>query len=120
MKKFVTTLARWLTGVPSSVPAFSAAPVAPDWTDSHANELRRFLDSQAGKDFISKARAMEYHYCREACAGKLDPKMASGISFTLDWVSSLTKISSVSDAQDTHQDRLTADADILKEPAFAQ
>lgn len=121
MKRFIKSLARRIWGVPSSfAPGFPAVLVSPDWTESHANELRRFLDSTAGKDFVSKARAMEYHYCREACAGKLDPKMAAGISFSLDWIASLTKISSASLANDaTTATGSMADAELANEPAYA-
>jgi hypothetical protein len=87
---------RWCFGkrafpraTPEELPAYDL-----EWTPDDAKELKRFLDNPTGSKLLKKGRAMEAAAAIAACKGTgIAPARAAGISDTLDWFASLTKLS---------------------------
>lgn len=93
MKWFLT----WLRRGGQSKPLL-AVPVAPEWSHEDAANWNQFLRSQTGQSLWLRARAMEAATCVNACAGKHEPKMAGGISFTLNWLEQMANAEAISRA----------------------
>ena len=75
-----------------------SVPIAPEWMPEDASHWKQFLKTPAGQSLWLRARAMEAATCVKACAGLHDPKMAGGISFTLNWLEQLANGESISSA----------------------
>ena len=78
----------------------SPIPIAPspDWTEDDASNWKSFLKTPSGQALWIRARAMEAATCIKACAGQYDPKMAGGISFTMNWLEQLANAETISSA----------------------
>jgi hypothetical protein len=91
MRKFLC----WMFGLShtsASAQEFSF-PQCPVWSAEDAAHWRTFLGSPTGNSLWKRARAMQIASCVNACDGKLEPKLAGGISFTLNWMEQLATIS---------------------------
>jgi hypothetical protein len=104
MKQSFHRFLRWCFGkrafpraTPEELPAYDL-----EWTHDDAKELKRFLDNPTGSKLLKKGRAMEAAAAIAACKGASEPSRVAGISDTLDWFASLTKLSEASSVTDAN------------------
>src|SRR5580692_3960184 len=115
MKKRLQKFLREMLGL-SFHPASSqeiSFPECPTWMQEDADHLKSFLGTPTGQSLIKKMRAMQIANCIRACKGEIEPKLAGGITFTVDWFEKLS-ISGESPVKDsTTEDSLRENADTL-------